>query len=92
MPDYDLYIKPNALIAVLKIMGSSATWQEQMRAPAYKRDCNKFYKFHNDHSHQTEDRVSLRYKVVSLLKKGHLRDLLTGKGKQALKKGERNKD
>lgn len=92
MPDYDLFVESNALIAVFKTMGLSVTWLEQMRAPTEKRDYNKLCKFHNDHGHRTKDCASFHYEVVSLFKKGRLRDFLTEKGKQALEKGEQNKN
>lgn len=63
-----------------------------MQAPADKRDYNKFCKIHNDHEHRTEGYVSLWYAVISFLKKEHLRNILTKKGRYALEKGKQNKD
>lgn len=92
IPNYDITVEPHALMAMLKIIGSSVNWPKQMLTPTNKRDYNKFYRFRNDHAHQTEYCISLRYEIISILRKRTLRDFLIEKGRQALKKGEQNKE
>ena len=52
--------------------------------PDPKWDINKYYEFHGDHVHLTPNCIALHFEVADLLKKGHLQDLLSNKGKNTL--------
>ncbi|XP_031283679.1 uncharacterized protein LOC116142402 [Pistacia vera] len=67
----------------MKGMGSSVRWPGKLNAEA-RRDITKWYEFHGDHGHNTPDCIALRLEVATLLKRGHLRDLLTDKGKHTI--------
>ncbi|GMN63810.1 hypothetical protein TIFTF001_032911 [Ficus carica] len=43
---------------------------------------DKFCEFHKDHGHLTVDYKALRYEIVELLKRGHLKEFLNDKGYQ----------
>ncbi|XP_031270589.1 uncharacterized protein LOC116128987 [Pistacia vera] len=45
-----------------------------------RRDTTKWYEVNGDHGHNIADCIALKLEVVALLKRGHLRDLLTDKG------------
>ena len=77
MPEYNLSISPTELVAVFKNMGN--TWPSKMVAPSVKQDASKWCDFHGEHGHRTEDCIALKLEVVELLKRGHLKDLLTDK-------------
>ncbi|XP_031250237.1 uncharacterized protein LOC116108089 [Pistacia vera] len=64
-------------------MGSTVKWPGKLN-PEARRDATKWYEFHNDQGHNTTDCIALRLEVAALLKRGHLRDLLTDKGKNTI--------
>lgn len=77
----------------MKELGHAVKWPQKMAAPTEKRDKSKWYKFHADHGHQTDECIALRYEVTELLWKGHLIDLLSEKGKNNIVGAEeRRKD
>lgn len=65
-----------------KRLGRSSVMLPKTKVPIGSRDRNKRCKFHNDHNHNTDECIALRYAVVELLKKGHLVNLLTKWGQQ----------
>ncbi|GMN59943.1 hypothetical protein TIFTF001_029036 [Ficus carica] len=79
-PKYALGISPLELIAHLKCWDYVSWLKKLPNNPA--RDMTKYYEFHKDHGHNTIDCRALRAEVVELLKKGHLREFLTEKGRE----------
>lgn len=79
-PKYALNISPSELIVHLKGR-DYVTWPKKLPDnPA--RDMMKYCEFHKDHGHHTIDCRALRVEVAELLKKGHLREFLTEKGRE----------
>ncbi|KAL5576029.1 hypothetical protein UlMin_017728 [Ulmus minor] len=66
----------------MKNMGNAVRWPRQPDRPNPKRDNTQWCEYHVDHGHTTANCVSLRLEVAELLKRGHLLDLLTDKGKK----------
>ncbi|XP_031280937.1 uncharacterized protein LOC116139397 [Pistacia vera] len=67
----------------MKGMGSTVKWPSKLN-PEARRDKTKWYEFHGDHGHNTADCIALQLEATALLKRGHLRDLLTDKGKNTI--------
>ncbi|XP_057771106.1 uncharacterized protein LOC130990895 [Salvia miltiorrhiza] len=84
LPEYLLSISPVEAVTALMNLGDKVSWPEKMRAPPDQRDRSKWCDFHSDHGHRTDECIALRLEVASLLKKGHLTNYLTDKGKQTL--------
>ncbi|XP_062094064.1 uncharacterized protein LOC133800109 [Humulus lupulus] len=82
IPEYNLSISPVEVVGVLKGLGDKVKWPERMRTPSNQRDKAKWCEFHNDHGHRTDECIALKLEVSNLLKRGHLTDLLTDKGKR----------
>ncbi|XP_038688665.1 uncharacterized protein LOC119987827 [Tripterygium wilfordii] len=85
-PEYSYNIEPTELVSVLKKMGDKVKWPDKMRAPTDRRDNTKWCEFHHDHGHITRHCRALHDEVAELLNQGHLKDLLTDKGKETLAK------
>ncbi|KAF3591350.1 hypothetical protein DY000_02021519 [Brassica cretica] len=62
------------LINVLRQMGQQVKWPQKMKASDSFWKPDFWYDIHRDHSHKTEDCVTLKIKVNEFLKKGHLRE------------------
>ncbi|GMN35838.1 hypothetical protein TIFTF001_042294, partial [Ficus carica] len=89
-PKYALGISPSELIAHLKRQ-DFVTWPKKLpENPA--RDTSKYCEFHKDHGHNTVDCRALRAEVVELLKKGHLCEFLTEKGRETYGIGGEHKE
>ncbi|GFY94124.1 hypothetical protein Acr_09g0005700 [Actinidia rufa] len=48
-------------------------WPENIKTNPLKRNKNKYYEFHKDHGHNTEDCFQLNYQIADLMKRGYLR-------------------
>ena len=88
MPEYNLSISPTELVVIFKNMGNTIRWLGKMVAPNDKRDASKWCDFHGNHKYKTEDCIALKLEVAELLKHGHLKVLLTDKGKSTLQHKE----
>ncbi|GMN66223.1 hypothetical protein TIFTF001_035294 [Ficus carica] len=89
-PKYALGISPSELIAYLKRQ-DFVTWPKKLpENPA--RDTSKYCEFHKDYGHNTIDCRALRAEVAELLKKGHLREFLTEKGRETYGFGGETKE
>lgn len=52
--------------------GPSIKWPERIHAPPKKRSRDKYYRFHRDHGHDTNDYFDLNEQIVALIQRGRL--------------------
>lgn len=57
--------------------------------PSTNENTSRWCEFHRDHGHTTEQCIALRYEVLDLLKRRHLKQFLTDKGKATLDSSEK---
>ena len=81
LPEYNLSIESTELVGVLKGMGETVKWPQKMKSASGARDIKKWCKFHKDRGHLMDECHALQLEVVELLKQGHLKDLLTERGR-----------
>ncbi|GAV60823.1 hypothetical protein CFOL_v3_04351 [Cephalotus follicularis] len=48
-------------------------WPAPLRSSAKKRDVDKFFQYHRDHGHDTEECRHLKNQIEDLIRRGHLR-------------------
>ena len=51
-----------------------------MRTDPTKRDNTKYFEFHRDHRHQTDDCIQLRKEIKYLIRRGYLRHYIASEG------------
>jgi hypothetical protein len=62
---------------------SEARHPTPMRALLDKRSVNKYYEYHRDHGHDTEDCISLKIEIKRLIKAGKLARFIADQGQPA---------
>ncbi|GAV91605.1 hypothetical protein CFOL_v3_34997, partial [Cephalotus follicularis] len=45
-------------------------WPEKLRSPAERRDMEKYYRYHRDHGHDTEECRQLKNQIEDLIRRG----------------------
>lgn len=52
---------------------SSLQWPQPMLAPTEGRDMSRYYRFHQDHGHRTDECIHLKWQLETLIRQGRLR-------------------
>ena len=52
-----------------------------MKTDPAKRDLTKYYEFHRDHGHRTDDCIQLGKEIEYLIRRGHLRRFVASEGR-----------
>ena len=55
-------------------------WPSQMKTDPTKRDNTKYYEFHRDHRHRTDDCIQLMKEIEYLIRWGYLRRYIASEG------------
>ena len=55
-------------------------WPSQMRSDLAKRDNTRYYEFHRDYGHRTDDCIQLRKEIEYLIRRGYLRCFIAFEG------------
>ncbi|GMN47849.1 hypothetical protein TIFTF001_017016 [Ficus carica] len=80
-PKYTLDISAKQL--VMHLRGKDfVQWPGKITSPPKRRNLDLYCEFHCDHEHLTVDCKALHYEVTELLKKGHLKEFLSEKGRK----------
>ncbi|XP_021848627.1 uncharacterized protein [Spinacia oleracea] len=84
--DYGFNVDIGGVVNALQNVGGTVRWPRKNDRPDSMKDMSKWCDFHRDNGHTTEECISLRKEVAYLLKRGHLKELLSDKGKETFSK------
>ncbi|GAV63505.1 hypothetical protein CFOL_v3_07023 [Cephalotus follicularis] len=76
IPTYNNFsplLEPRTRILAVEKDKVPIQWLAQMRSPADKRDTEKYFRYHRDHGHDTEECRQLKNQIEDLIRKGYLR-------------------
>ncbi|XP_021859219.2 uncharacterized protein [Spinacia oleracea] len=91
--EYGFNFDIGGVVNALQSVGGTVRWPKKSDRPDSMKDMSKWCDFHRDNGHTTEECISLKKEVAYLLKRGHLKELLSDKGKEtgeseAVKEGQ----
>ncbi|XP_056688235.1 uncharacterized protein [Spinacia oleracea] len=84
--DYGFNVDIGGVVNALQNVGGTVRWPRKNDRPDSMKDMSKWCDFHRDNGHTTEECISLKKEVAYLLKRGHLKELLSDKGKETFSK------
>ncbi|XP_056686181.1 uncharacterized protein [Spinacia oleracea] len=84
--DYGFNVDIGGVVNALQNVGGTVRWPRKNNRPDSMKDMSKWCDFHRDNGHTTEECISLKKEVAYLLKRGHLKELLSDKGKETFSK------
>nr|XP_016494855.1 PREDICTED: uncharacterized protein LOC107814043 [Nicotiana tabacum] len=76
------------VVYALEKLGTKVMWPPKMRSDTSTRKSDAFCEFHQDHGHKMKDCHALKLELVNLLQQGHLKELLSYKGRNTLARGQ----
>ncbi|XP_021866632.2 uncharacterized protein [Spinacia oleracea] len=84
--EYGFNVDIGGVVNALQNVGGTVRWPRKSDIPDSMKDMSKWCDFHRDNGHTTEECISLKKEVAYLLKRGHLKELLSDKGKETYNK------
>nr|XP_009616690.1 uncharacterized protein LOC104109169 [Nicotiana tomentosiformis] len=78
---HNFYVSPTEIVYALEKLGTKVKWPPKMRSYPNTKISDALCEFHQERGNKTEDCISLRQEVVNLLRQGHLKELLSDKGR-----------
>ncbi|XP_070050235.1 uncharacterized protein [Nicotiana tomentosiformis] len=83
---HNFYVSPREVVYAFeklkKVKRQPKTWSD----PNIRKS-DALYEFHQERGYKIEDCITLRQEVANLLQQGHLKELLSDKGKNTLARG-----
>nr|XP_016482617.1 PREDICTED: uncharacterized protein LOC107803415 [Nicotiana tabacum] len=84
---HNFCVSPTEIVYALEKLGPKVKWPPKMRSDLNTRKSDTLYEFHQERGHKTEDCIALRQEVVNMLQQGHLKELLSDKGRTNFSRG-----
>nr|XP_016513933.1 PREDICTED: uncharacterized protein LOC107830795 [Nicotiana tabacum] len=70
-----------SIVYALEKLGQKMKWLPKIRSDLNTRKSDALYEFHQERGHKTEDCIALRQEAVNMLQQGHLKELLSNRGR-----------
>ncbi|XP_019258642.1 PREDICTED: uncharacterized protein LOC109236866 [Nicotiana attenuata] len=84
---HNFRIYPSEIVYALEKLGPKVQWPQKMRSDPSTRKSSAFYRFHQERGHKTKDCIGLRQDIVRMLSQGHLKELLSDRGRDNFARG-----
>ncbi|XP_056688448.1 uncharacterized protein [Spinacia oleracea] len=84
--EYGFNVDIGGVVNALQNVGGTVRWPRKSDITDSMKDMSKWCDFHRDNGHKTDECISLKKEVAYLLKRGHLKELLSDKGKETYNK------
>ncbi|XP_019230660.1 PREDICTED: uncharacterized protein LOC109211568 [Nicotiana attenuata] len=84
---HNFCVSPLEIVYALEKLGTKVQWPQKMKSDPSTRRSNVLCEFHQERGHKTEDCIGLRQEVVRMLNQGHLKELLSDRGRANFARG-----
>ncbi|XP_019236879.1 PREDICTED: uncharacterized protein LOC109217102 [Nicotiana attenuata] len=84
---HNFYVSPIEIVYALERLGTKVKWPPKMRSSRSTRKSDALCEFHRKCGHKIENCISLKQEVVNMLQQGHLKELLSDKGRNNFARG-----
>ncbi|XP_070040422.1 uncharacterized protein [Nicotiana tomentosiformis] len=85
-----ILLKKFEIVYALEKLGTKAKWPPKMRSDSSTRKSDALCEFHQECGHKIEDCIALRQEVVNMLRQGHLKELMSDKGRNNFARGRKH--
>nr|XP_016457605.1 PREDICTED: uncharacterized protein LOC107781419 [Nicotiana tabacum] len=86
-PRSSTHMNDREVVYALEKPRTNVKWPPTMRSDSSTKKSDALCEFHQERGHKTEDCHALRLEVANLLQQGHLKELLSDKGRNTLARG-----
>ncbi|XP_019240614.1 PREDICTED: uncharacterized protein LOC109220606 [Nicotiana attenuata] len=84
---HNFCISPSEIVYALEKLSTKVQWRQKMKFDPSTRKSNVLCEFHQERGHKIEDCIGLRQEVVRMLNQGHLRELMSVRGRANFARG-----
>ncbi|XP_019261415.1 PREDICTED: uncharacterized protein LOC109239322 [Nicotiana attenuata] len=78
---HNFCVSPSKIVYALEKLVPKVKWPQKMKSDPSTRKSNVLCEFHQEQGHKTEDCIALRQELVNMLHQGHLRELMSDRGR-----------
>nr|XP_016510250.1 PREDICTED: uncharacterized protein LOC107827596 [Nicotiana tabacum] len=90
MPPYYLlknFVSPTKIVYALEKLETKVKWPPKIRSDPSTRKSDALCEFHRERGHKIGDYIAVRKEFVNMLRQGHLKELLSNKGRNNFARG-----
>nr|XP_016499755.1 PREDICTED: uncharacterized protein LOC107818284 [Nicotiana tabacum] len=84
---HNFCVSPREIVYALEKLGTKVKWPQKLRLDLNTRKSDTLCEFHQEPGHKTEDCITLRQEVVNMFRQGHLKELLSDRGRTNFGRG-----